>query len=40
MGIRRTVTPTVALVPALIIANRSANQVIATIDYVQVEQNR
>lgn len=34
------VTATTALTPAIIIGNRSANQVIATIDYIKVEQNR
>lgn len=34
------VTETVALTPAIIIGNRSANQVTATIDYIWVQQNR
>lgn len=34
------VTVTTALTPAIVIGNRSANQVIATIDYIKVEQNR
>lgn len=34
------VTATVALTPAIIIGNRSANQVTATIDYLWVQQNR
>jgi len=34
------VTITTALTPAFIIANRSANQCIATIDYIKTEQNR
>jgi hypothetical protein len=34
------VTATVALTPAIVIGNRSANQVTATIDYIWVEQNR
>lgn len=34
------VTATVALTPAIIVGNRSANQVTATIDYVWVQQNR
>lgn len=35
-----TLTATVALTPTIVIGNRSANQVIATIDYIKVEQNR
>lgn len=38
--VSNAVTITVALTPMVVIANRSANQVIATIDYVRVEQNR
>jgi hypothetical protein len=38
--VANAVTITTALTPAVIIGNRSANQVIATIDYVKVEQNR
>jgi hypothetical protein len=34
------VTVTTALTPAIIVGNRSANQVTATIDYIRVEQNR
>jgi len=34
------VTITTALTPAIVIANRSANQVIATVDYIMVRQNR
>lgn len=34
------VTITTALTPAIVIGNRSANQVIATIDYIWVQQNR
>lgn len=34
------VTVTTALTPAIIIGNRSANQVTATIDYLWVQQNR
>lgn len=34
------ITSTVAVTPAIFIGNRSANQVIATIDYIKVEQNR
>lgn len=34
------VTPTVALTPAIVVGNRSANQVIATIDYIWVAQDR
>ena len=35
-----SVTPTVALTPIIVIGNRSANQVIATIDYFWVQANR
>jgi hypothetical protein len=38
--VANAVTATVALTPAIIIGNRSANQVTATIDYVWVQQNR
>lgn len=38
--VANAVTATTALTPAIIIGNRSANQVIATIDYIKVEQNR
>lgn len=34
------VTITTGLTPAIVIGNRSANQVIATIDYIWVQQNR
>lgn len=34
------VTATTALTPAIVIGNRSANQVVATIDYIWVQQNR
>lgn len=34
------VTATTALTPAIMVANRSANQVIATVDYIWVQQNR
>jgi len=34
------VTATTALTPAIVVANRSANQVIATIDYIWIAQNR
>lgn len=34
------VTVTAALTPAIIVGNRSANQVVATIDYIEVSQNR
>lgn len=34
------VTATTALTPAIVIGNRSANQVTATIDYIWVQQNR
>ena len=33
-------TITTALTPAIIVANRSANAVVATVDYVMVQQNR
>lgn len=38
--VANAVTITTALTPAVIIGNRSANQVIATIDYVWTQQNR
>jgi hypothetical protein len=38
--VKSAVTATTALTPAVIVGNRSANQVIATIDYVWVQQNR
>ena len=40
VAVADAVTITTALTPAFIIANRSANQCIATIDYIKVEQNR
>jgi hypothetical protein len=40
VAVANAVTATVALTPAIFVANRSANQVIATIDYVDVLQNR
>ena len=39
-AVANAVTITTALTPAIIIGNRSGNQVIATIDYIKVEQNR
>ncbi len=39
-AVANAVTTTVALCPAIIIGNRSANQVTATIDYIDVIQNR
>jgi len=38
--VANAVTVTTALTPAIIIGNRSANQVTATIDYIWVQQNR
>lgn len=38
--VANAVTATVALTPAIVIGNRSANQVTATIDYIWVQQNR
>lgn len=38
--VANAVTATTALTPAIIIGNRSANQVTATIDYIWVQQNR
>lgn len=38
--VKDAVTATVALTPAIIVGNRSANQVTATIDYIWVRQNR
>ena len=38
--VANAVTITTALTPAIIIGNRSANQVTATIDYIWVQQNR
>lgn len=38
--VANAVTITEALTPMIVIGNRSANQVIATIDYIQVEQDR
>lgn len=40
VAVAAAVTITTALTPAIIIANRSANQVIATVDYIKVQQNR
>ena len=39
-AVANAVTATTALTPAIVIGNRSANQVTATIDYIKVEQNR
>jgi hypothetical protein len=38
--VANAVTITTALCPAIVIANRSGNQVIATIDYIKLQQNR
>lgn len=38
--VANAVTATVALTPAIVIGNRSANQVIATVDYIYVGQDR
>ena len=38
--VANAVTASTALTPAIIIGNRSANQVTATIDYIWVQQNR
>jgi hypothetical protein len=38
--VANAVTATVALTPGIFVANRSANQVIATVDYIWVQQNR
>jgi hypothetical protein len=38
--VANAVTATVAVTPAIVIGNRSANQVTATIDYIWVQQNR
>lgn len=38
--VSNAVTITTALTPAIVVGNRSANQVVATIDYLTVEQNR
>lgn len=38
--VSNAVTITTALTPAIVVGNRSANQVVATIDYITVEQNR
>jgi len=40
VAVANAVTITTALTPMIVIANRSANQCIATIDYIKVEQNR
>jgi hypothetical protein len=34
------VTVTTAMTPAIIVGNRAAAQIIATVDYIKVEQNR
>jgi hypothetical protein len=39
-AVANAVTITTALTPAIIVANRSANQVVATLDYIDVQQNR
>lgn len=39
-AVAAAVTITTPLTPMIVIANRSANQCIATIDYIKVEQNR
>lgn len=39
-AVANAVTANTALTPAIIIGNRSANQVVATIDYIWVQQNR
>ena len=38
--VENAITASTSVCPAIIIGNRSANQVIATIDYIKVEQNR
>lgn len=38
--VANAVTITTALTPAIVVGNRSANQVTATIDYIWVQQNR
>ena len=39
-SVAAAVTTTTALTPAVVVGNRSANQVIATIDYIWVQQDR
>lgn len=39
-AVANAVTTTTALCAAIVIGNRSANQVVATIDYIDVQQNR
>lgn len=39
-AVANAVTATTALTPAIIVGNRSANQVTATIDYIWAQQNR
>lgn len=39
-AVANAVTATTPLTPAIIVANRSANQVVATIDYIRIRQNR
>lgn len=38
--VANAITNTVAVTPMLVIANRSANPVIVTVDYIKVQQNR
>jgi hypothetical protein len=40
VAVAAAVTITTALTPMIVIGNRSANQVVATIDYIMVQQNR
>jgi hypothetical protein len=40
VAVANAVTAATAVTPAIIVGNRSANQVTATIDYIWVEQNR
>jgi hypothetical protein len=39
-AVANAITAATAVCPMVVIGNRSANQVIATIDYIQVEQDR
>ena len=39
-AVAAAITAATAVCPMVVIGNRSANQVIATIDYIQVEQDR
>ncbi len=39
-AVASAITPTVAITPCIVISNRSANQVIATIDYIWAQANR